>query len=117
MLTMRMIGPNAYRIREDDQPIGRIRFASERVPGVWLWHVTVNVPGPQSTGSATTLDDAKVNFRKAWERFKEEHGPERLARRPMPRRTSGRRPSRTDRYWPVSIPGGPKLILRWPSLS
>jgi len=80
MLTMRMIGPNAYRIREDDQPIGRIRFASERVPGVWLWHVTVNVPGPQSTGSATTLDDAKAQFEAAWLAFKEQHGPEKLAK-------------------------------------
>ena len=79
MLTMRMIGPNDYRIREDGQPIGRIRFASERVPGVWLWHVTVNVPGPQSTGSATTLDDAKAQFEAAWLAFKEKHGPEKLA--------------------------------------
>ena len=53
MLTMRKISPNDHRIREDGQPIGRLRFASERLPGVWLWHVTVNIPGPQSTGSAT----------------------------------------------------------------
>jgi hypothetical protein len=45
MLTMRMIGQNDYSIREDGQPIGRIRYASERTPGVWLWHVQVNIPG------------------------------------------------------------------------
>ena len=80
MLTMRMIGQNDYSVREDDQPIGRIRFAHERTPGVWLWNVQVNIPGPPLLGSAGSLDNAKVNFTKAWERFKELHGPNRLAK-------------------------------------
>ena len=63
-------------IREDGQPIGRIRFASERTPGIWQWHVQVNIPGRDS---ATTLDNAKMHFRKPWQAFKEQHGPEALA--------------------------------------
>ena len=78
MLTMRMIGQNDYSIREDAQLIGRIRYASERVPGVWLWNVTVNIPGPPF-GSAQTLDEAKAHFKTVWLAFKEMHGPDRLA--------------------------------------
>jgi hypothetical protein len=79
MLTMGMIGRNDYSIREDGQQIGRIRFASEQTPGVWLWHVQVNIPAPP-IGSATTLDNAKQQFKAAWLAFKEKHGPERLAK-------------------------------------
>ena len=46
MLTLRMIGVRDYSVLEDGQHIGRIRFASERTPGVWLWHVQVHIPGP-----------------------------------------------------------------------
>jgi hypothetical protein len=42
MLTMRMIGVRDYNVFEDGQHIGRIRFASERNPGVWLWNVQVH---------------------------------------------------------------------------
>jgi hypothetical protein len=58
MLTMRMTGVRDYSVSEDGQRIGRIRFASERTPGVWLWHIQVHIPGPPF-GSATSLDDAK----------------------------------------------------------
>ncbi len=34
MLTMRLIGVNDYTVHEDGQLIGRIRYASERTPGV-----------------------------------------------------------------------------------
>ena len=57
--------------------IGRIRYASERVPGVWLWHVQVNIPGPPF-GSTTSLARAKA--KEAWFAFKEKHGPEKLAK-------------------------------------
>jgi hypothetical protein len=33
-------------VYEDGQPIGRIRYTKERSPGLWLWTVTVNIPGP-----------------------------------------------------------------------
>ena len=89
MLTMRMIGQNDYSVREDGQAIGRIRYASERTPGIWIWHVQVNIPGPPF-GSATSLDEAKQNFRTAWLAFKEKHGPEKLAAayREMNKRTT-----------------------------
>ena len=36
MLTMRTIGQQDYSVRDDGQPIGRIRYASERRPGIWM---------------------------------------------------------------------------------
>jgi hypothetical protein len=78
MLSMRMIGVRDYSVFEDGQRIGRIRFASERMPGVWLWHVQVHIPGPPF-GSAASLDDAKQSFKAAWLAFKEKHGAEALA--------------------------------------
>ena len=79
MLTLRLIGPNDYSVHDDGQRIGRIRFASERNPGVWLWHVQVHIPGPPF-GSAASLDDAKQSFKAAWLAFREKHGPEKLAK-------------------------------------
>jgi hypothetical protein len=79
MLTLRMIGMRDFTVREKDLPIGRIRFASEQTPGVWLWHVQVNIPAPPF-GSAQTFDDAKADFKAAWLVFKEQHGPEKLAK-------------------------------------
>jgi hypothetical protein len=64
---------------EDGQPIGRIRYASERAPGIWLWHVQVHIPGP-SFESSTSLHEAKAHFKAAWLAFKERHGPEKLAK-------------------------------------
>ena len=63
MLTLRLIGVRDYSVHED-QRIG----ASERNPGVWLWHPPF--------GSAASLDDAKQSFKTAWLAFKEKHGPE-----------------------------------------
>jgi hypothetical protein len=65
-LTLRMIGVNDYAVHEDGQQIGRIRFASERNPGIWLWQVQVHIPGPPF-GSAKNLDEAKQNFKTAWQ--------------------------------------------------
>ena len=80
MLTMRMIGQNDYSIHEDGQPIGRIRFASERVPGIWLWHIQMHAPGLSPFGSARSLIEAKAEFKTAWLAYKEKHGPEKLAK-------------------------------------
>jgi len=79
LLKLRSIGQNDYRVLEGRQRIGRIRFASERTPGIWLWNVTVNIPGPP-LGSASGLDDTKQRFKAAWLAFKEKHGPEKLAK-------------------------------------
>ena len=69
---MRLIGVRDYSVFEDGQHIGRIRFASERTPGVWLWHVQVQIPGPPF-GSTANLDDAKQSFKAAWLAFKQRH--------------------------------------------
>jgi hypothetical protein len=58
------------------QPIGRIRYASERTPGIWLWHVTVTIPG-SPFGDAKTIEEAKQRFKEAWRAFKEKHGQKR----------------------------------------
>lgn len=77
-LTLRPIGQNDYKVFDSGQQIGRIRYASERIPGIWYWHVQVLIPGPPM-GTAQTLDKAKEDFRTAWEAFKEKRGPEALA--------------------------------------
>ena len=50
--------------------IGRIRLATERMPWVWLWSVTVDLPGGLPTGSAMDIDTAKSEFKAAWEALK-----------------------------------------------
>jgi hypothetical protein len=45
MLKLRSIGIRHYRVLEGGQRIGRIRFADERMPGVWLWNVTIHLSG------------------------------------------------------------------------
>lgn len=79
MLTMRSIGQNDYEVRDCGQPIGRIRYARERTPGIWIWQVQVLIPGPPF-GSAKSIGDAKDQFKSAWLRFATEHGADALAR-------------------------------------
>ena len=43
-----------YPVLEGEQRIGRIRFATERTPGVWLWNVTIHLTGGLPMGSART---------------------------------------------------------------
>jgi hypothetical protein len=38
MLKLRTIGIHDYSVLDGGQRIGRIRFADERMPGVWLWN-------------------------------------------------------------------------------
>ena len=78
MLTLRLTGVRDYSVFEDGQRIGRIRFASDRSPGVWLWHVQIHIPGPPF-GSTASLDDAKRHFRANWLALKAKHGPQALA--------------------------------------
>ncbi|MGY8664250.1 hypothetical protein Q3C01_18120 [Bradyrhizobium sp. UFLA05-109] len=79
MLTRRQIGPDDYAVHEDSQLIGRIRLAKDRSPPVWLWNVTVTIPGP-SFGGAWCIDQAKRRFKRAWTAFKELAGSEQLAK-------------------------------------
>jgi hypothetical protein len=79
-LTLRSIGIRDYRVSDDGQRIGRIRYASERTPGIWIWDVQVHIPCHLPKGTARSLDDAKADFRAAWIRFKSEHTPEEFAK-------------------------------------
>ncbi|MDA9427155.1 hypothetical protein [Bradyrhizobium sp. CCBAU 53380] len=78
MLRLRALDPDDYIVFEDGQMIGRIRFARERSPALWLWTVVVSVPGAPS-GNAENIEQAKSKFETAWEAFKSEHGPEQIA--------------------------------------
>ncbi|WP_375791163.1 hypothetical protein ACE102_07375 [Bradyrhizobium sp. vgs-9] len=95
MLTMRMIGVNDYSVHEDGQTIGRIRFAKDRSPGIWLWNVTVPIPGPPF-GDAKSIGEAKDRFKAAWTAFKEKHGPEAVAKA-FAAMNHANRPGRYDR--------------------
>jgi hypothetical protein len=77
MLALRLIDPNDYIVLDDGQRIGRIRLARERSPSIWLWAVTIPLPGPPF-GDAKTIDDAKARFKSAWITFKNKVGPEAL---------------------------------------
>jgi hypothetical protein len=58
---------------EDGEIIGRIRYASERTPRVWVWNVQVHIPGPPA---GTSRDVPKSDFKAAWESFKSKHTQE-----------------------------------------
>jgi hypothetical protein len=77
-LALRLIGPSDYVVIDEGHRVGRIRRAAERINEVWLWNVTVAVPGG-GHGTSTSLDAAKFAFRESWIEFKAEVGPERLA--------------------------------------
>ncbi|WP_409188717.1 hypothetical protein [Bradyrhizobium sp. RDM4] len=92
-LTLRMIGLDDYTVHEDRQLVGRIRYVTERSPGLWLWTCIVTLPGPPS-GDASSLDEAKGRFKVAWENFKAKHTAEELAKA-FAEMNHGNRP---DRY-------------------
>jgi hypothetical protein len=52
-------------------------LATER--SVWLWNVTIHLPGGLPTGSSKDLDTAKADFKAAWEVLKAKTSPEELA--------------------------------------
>jgi hypothetical protein len=80
MLKLRSIGISDYSVLEGGQRVGRIRFVIERLPGVWLWNVTVPLSGGLlPMGSSTDLDTAKVEFTAAWEALKARTTPEQRA--------------------------------------
>jgi hypothetical protein len=68
MLKLRSIGLSDFAVLEGRQRIGRIRLATERMPCVWLWSITVHLPGGLSTGSAGDIDTAKAELKMAWTR-------------------------------------------------
>jgi hypothetical protein len=76
MLALRRIGENDYSAIEDGERIGRIRYANERTPGMWLWHVQVHIPGIAPTGTSRDWLTAKADFKAAWEAYKKLHTSE-----------------------------------------
>ena len=79
LLKLRSIGLSDYSVLEGRQRIGRIRFVIERMPGVWLWNVTVPLPGDLLMGSSQDFNTAKAEFKAAWEALKARTTPEQLA--------------------------------------
>ena len=51
----------------------------ERIPGVWLWNVTIHLTGGLPMGSSRDLDTAKAEFKVAWERLSARTTPEQRA--------------------------------------
>jgi hypothetical protein len=78
-LLLRTIGQNDYSVLEGTQHIGRIRYAKERTPGVWIWNVQVHIPTLLPMGTAKSLDQAKAEFKAGWEALKARTPPEAMA--------------------------------------
>ena len=78
MLTLRLTGVRDYSVFEDGQRIGRIRFASERSPGVWLWHVQVHIPSRRSAAHRASMTPSGTSGRTGW-RSKPSNGSQALA--------------------------------------
>ena len=85
MLKLRSIGPGDYSVFESEQRSGRIRFARERVPGIWIWNVIVPLTGGLPIGSAKDLDTAKAEFKAALESPEGQHHGRSNSRRPTER--------------------------------
>ena len=79
MLKLRSIDLSDFAVLEGRQRVGRIRLATERMPCVWIWSVTVHLPGGLPMGSAPDINTAKSEFKAAWEALKARSTPERLA--------------------------------------
>jgi hypothetical protein len=79
MLKLRSIDLSDYAVLEGRQRIGRIRLATERMPCVWLWNVTIHLTGGLPMGSAKDLETAKAEFKAAWEALKAGATSEQLA--------------------------------------
>ncbi|KRR14738.1 hypothetical protein [Bradyrhizobium valentinum] len=79
MLKLRSIGLSDFAVVEGRQRIGWIRLATERMPCLWLWNVTVHLPGELPMGSAPDINTAKSEFREAWKALKVRTPPDQLA--------------------------------------
>jgi len=79
MLKLRSHSTNDYSVLECRQRIGRISFLIERMPGVWLWNVTIHLTGGLPMGSAPDFNTAKAEFKAAWKALKARTTPEQLA--------------------------------------
>jgi hypothetical protein len=49
------------------------------MPPVWLWNVTIHLPGGLPMGSSQDFHTAKAEFKAAWKALKASTTPEQLA--------------------------------------
>ena len=63
---------------ENDQRIGRIRYAVDRTPRLWIWYVQIHLTGGLQMGTSRTFEAAKHEFRGAWSTLKRRTPPEKL---------------------------------------
>ena len=70
---------NAGSSAHERQRIGRIRLATEHMPCVWLWSVTIHLGGGLPMGSSKNLNTANAEFKTAWKALKVRTTPEQLA--------------------------------------
>jgi hypothetical protein len=73
MLKLRSTGIRDYSVLEGGQRIGRIRLATEHMPCVWPWNVTIHLGGGLPMGSAKDLDSAKAEFKGLGAPFGQDH--------------------------------------------
>jgi len=78
LLNFRSIGLSDFAVLEGSNRIGRIRLATERMPCVWLWSVTIHLPGGLPAGSSPDLERTKTEFKAAWKSLKARTTPEQL---------------------------------------
>ncbi|MDA9520170.1 hypothetical protein XI06_07350 [Bradyrhizobium sp. CCBAU 11434] len=79
MLRLRALDADDYIVFDDGHMIGRIWFARDRSPALWLWTPVVAIQAPPF-GDAMSLKEAEAKFQSAWDSFKQRHGPEELAK-------------------------------------
>ena len=68
-LTLHSIGPNEYAVIDNGKRVGRIMLADDPPAEVWLWNCSLPGPGV-SSGTATSLEVAQVEFRQEWKKRK-----------------------------------------------
>ena len=81
LLKLRTIGIRDYSVLEGEQRIGRIRFAAERNPGIWIWNVTVHLTGGLPMGSSERPRRCQDGIQAAWEALKARTPPDGSRRR------------------------------------
>ena len=60
MLKLRSIDLSDYAVLEGRQRIGRIRLATEHMPCVWLWSITVHLPGLPMGSAKESLNNLTI---------------------------------------------------------
>jgi hypothetical protein len=70
-LSLRLMGESDYSVIREGRAVGRMRLADERPDHeMWEWAINPPLPVPSwGVGRAASLEDAKMAFGAAWERF------------------------------------------------